>query len=47
MIRIDFDPSYKVDRKTGDLEGKLTISHHDHPLKDYIDLIGVVNFPNI
>ena len=46
-VRVDFDPAFKTDRKSGELEGKLTISHLDHPHKDVIDLIGSVNFPNI
>ena len=46
-MRVDFDPGYKTDRKSGEQEGKLVISHAEHPHKDIIDLIGSVNFPNI
>lgn len=44
---MDFDPAFKSDRKSGELEGKLVLSHHDHPHKDIIDLVGIVNFPNL
>lgn len=30
-VRIDFDPSYKSDRVSGIVNGKMTIVHHDHP----------------
>ncbi len=46
-VRVDFDPAYKTDRKNGELDGKLNITHLDHPHKDIIDLIGSLNFPNI
>lgn len=46
-MRIDFDPAFKSDRKSGDLEGKLQISHYEHPHKDLIDLVGQVHFPNL
>ncbi|EGR28756.1 hypothetical protein IMG5_169530, partial [Ichthyophthirius multifiliis] len=47
IIRVDFDPGYKVDRVSGEQLGKLTITHQDHPHKDTIDLVGEVCFPNI
>ncbi|CAD8206755.1 unnamed protein product [Paramecium octaurelia] len=47
VVRIDFDPAFKSDRKSGDLEGKLQLSHYEHPHKDLIDLIGQVHFPNL
>ena len=46
-LRVDFNPGFKSDRKSGELEGKLTITHLEHPHKDIIDLIGSLNFPNI
>lgn len=46
-VRIDFDPAFKTDRKSGELDGKLILQHNDHPHKDIIDLIGILNFPNI
>lgn len=47
QVRVDFDPGYKTDRRSGEQEGKLVISHLEHPHKDIIDLVGSVNFPNI
>ena len=47
QVRVDFDPGYKTDRRNGEIEGKLIISHIDHPHRDQIDLVGSLNFPNI
>lgn len=46
-VRVDFDPSYKSDRVSGIINGKMTIVHHDHPHRETVDLVGEVCFPNI
>jgi hydrocephalus-inducing protein len=30
-VRVDFDPSFKSDRVSGVLNGKITVVHNDHP----------------
>jgi len=46
-IKIDFDPGMKQDRLSDTINGKLIISHDDHPHKDIVNLFGEVCFPNL
>jgi len=46
-LQVDFDPSYKVDKISGDQFSRLTIIHQNHPYKDGVDLVGAVCFPNL
>lgn len=46
-IKVDFDPSYKIDRVSGIVNGKISVIHLNHPHKEFIELIGEVCFPNI
>jgi hypothetical protein len=32
-IKVDFDPSYKIDRVSGIVNGKINIIHLNHPHK--------------
>jgi hydrocephalus-inducing protein len=46
-VRVDFDPSFKSDRVSGIINGKMTVVHNDHPHRETVDLVGEVCFPNI
>lgn len=46
-MKVDFDPSYKVDRVSGIVNGRISIIHLNHPHKEFVDLTGEVCFPNI
>jgi len=32
-VRVDFDPSHKSNRVSGELAGKITVVHQDHPYR--------------
>ncbi|XP_059848459.1 hydrocephalus-inducing protein homolog isoform X2 [Hypanus sabinus] len=44
---IQFDPSYKNDLYTREVEEILSIQYLEHPHVDYVSLRGEVNFPNL
>jgi len=46
-INVDFDPGYKIDRKSHTAESKLVAVYRDHPQRDNINLLGEINFPNL
>ena len=46
-IKIDFDPGMKQDRLSDTMNGKLAITHDQHPHKDIVNLEGEVCFPNL
>jgi hypothetical protein len=47
VLQVDFDPSYKTDRKNGKIQQRLTIQYDEHPSINTVDLIGEVVFPNL
>lgn len=46
-LRVDFDPSLKIEKHSYVSRNKLQIIHKDHPMKDNVDLIGTVCYPNL
>eukprot|EP00667_Euglena_gracilis_P000008 EG_transcript_8 len=46
-VTIQFDASYKGDRLSHVVKGKLAVTYKDHPQKDSVDLVGDVTFPNL
>jgi hydrocephalus-inducing protein len=48
-VVLSFDPNRKDrnDRNCQKVNGKLKIEYDDHPHKDFVDLNGEVNFPNL
>lgn len=47
FVNVFFDPTHQVSRINTDFKGKLNIIHKNHPFKDFMDLIGSVEFPNL
>jgi adenylate kinase family enzyme len=47
QIMVEFDPSYKTDRKTGVTRKKLTVTYDEHPAVNTVELIGKVVWPNL
>eukprot|EP00913_Durusdinium_trenchii_P025665 g24088.t2 len=46
-ILVDFDPGYKVDRKSGTVKQRMAIQYDEHPAVNMVDLVGKVVWPNI
>jgi len=46
-LRVDFDPTMREDRQSGEIPQKLQIIHQDHPHRDNVDLLGEMWFPNL
>ena len=46
-FEVDFDPNKKLDRISGSISGNLIVEHKNHPNKDILKLVGIVNFPNL
>lgn len=47
MVKVTFDPSFKVDKTSGTINGKANIVFSDHPCRESVDLIGELCFPNL
>jgi hydrocephalus-inducing protein len=46
-VLISFDPTFKVDKTSGLINGKINVVYADHPYRESIELIGEVCFPNL
>eukprot|EP00854_Cymbomonas_tetramitiformis_P000766 gene766-1240_t len=46
-ISVIFDAGFRPDRISTTVKNKLTISYHETPHKDTIDLTGEINYPNL
>jgi hydrocephalus-inducing protein len=46
-LKVDFDPTFKVDRVSGVINGKITVVHAEHPHSEHVELVGEICFPNI
>eukprot|EP00930_Biecheleria_cincta_P015308 TRINITY_DN12810_c0_g1_i1.p1 TRINITY_DN12810_c0_g1~~TRINITY_DN12810_c0_g1_i1.p1 ORF type:complete len:5041 (+),score=1000.88 TRINITY_DN12810_c0_g1_i1:126-15248(+) len=46
-VVVDFDPGYKVDRKSGTIRQRMIIQYDDHPATNTVELIGKVVWPNL
>ena len=42
VVRVDFDPSQRVERHSYEVKDKLLVVHREHPIVHSVDLIGLV-----
>eukprot|EP00939_MAST-03C_sp_MAST-3C-sp1_P000134 g134.t1 len=46
-VQIAFDPGYKDDRLSCRIDGKLQFVYDNHPQRDEISVVGIINYPNL
>lgn len=46
-VTVTFDPNYRGDQTSHSLRQRCLISYPDNPQKDWLDLSGVIEFPNL
>jgi hydrocephalus-inducing protein len=46
-VTVTFDPNYRGDQTSHSLKQRCLISYPDNPQKDWLDLSGVIEFPNL
>jgi len=44
---VSFDPDYKHDLVSQEIQQRCLISHPDNPQKDWLELKGIIQFPNL
>lgn len=46
-ILVSFDPNYRGDQTSHTVKQRCLISYPDNPQKDWLDLTGIIEFPNL
>eukprot|EP00937_MAST-01D_sp_MAST-1D-sp2_P000047 g47.t1 len=46
-IKVDFEPGYRNDRQSHDIDTSIFCVYRDHPQKDKFPLLAEINFPNL